>query len=329
MRRRIPSLALWLAVATPVFAGDAMVYTAHQEWPSRIYVLRMNGAVHHYFEYEFCRFNGVEVVNGEFYVAEAFAPRVYKVDLLTGDLDVFIDDWSLFYFYDVAFDGTYFYVDEWDLNRYDKNGDFDSRAGFDEDVLGSAFADGYYWTLNDANRIRCWDLTGWPSVVEVPENAFTPPTPECRGLWFDGLHFWSAESKNVLGLIYKFDANGNVVRQWTEPAFSGWGACVVPDFATGVRSVSAIGGLELRFEPISPNPTRTHTTIRFALPRSAHARLSLHDASGRLVSRLLAGELGPGHHDLPWNAGALANGVYFWRLEAGGETISRKMVVSR
>jgi hypothetical protein len=47
-------------------------------------------------------------VDGQLYVAEAFAPRVYKVDPATGDLQVFIDDWSLYYFYDVAFDGTYF-----------------------------------------------------------------------------------------------------------------------------------------------------------------------------------------------------------------------------
>jgi len=59
------------------------------------------------------------VVNNELYVAEAFAPRVLKVNLETGELDVIIDDWSLYYFYDLAFDGTYFYVTEWDLNRYD------------------------------------------------------------------------------------------------------------------------------------------------------------------------------------------------------------------
>lgn len=329
MKRWILCLVLWLGVAAPAFAGDAMVYTAHQDWPSRIYVLQMNGSVHHYFEYDFYRFTGVEVVNGKLYVAEAFAPRVYTVDLNTGDLDVFIDDWSLYYFYDVACDGTYFYVDEWDLNRYDMDGNRVGMASFDEYVLGSAFAGGFYWTLNDLNQIRCWDLSGWPSVVEVPGNAFAPPTPECRGLWFDGQHFWTAESRERLGQIYKFDTDGRVVEQWTEPAFSGWGACVVPDFATGVDTPLATGGRNFQLEPIFPNPVRTSATIRFTLPRAAHAQLTIHDATGRLVSTLLSADLKPGTREVPWSTGALGSGVYFWRLEAEGEISSRKMVVAK
>jgi len=81
----------------------------------------------------------MEVVNNELYAVDAFAPRLYKVDIETGDLEVIIDDWSLFYFYDVAFDGTYFYVTEWDLNRYDINGVKNGTAPFDEDVFGSAW----------------------------------------------------------------------------------------------------------------------------------------------------------------------------------------------
>ena len=89
-------------------------------------------------------------------------------------------DWSLYYFYDVACDGTYFYLDEWDLNRYDMNGDRVGMASFDEYVLGSAFASGFYWTLNDLNQIRCWDLSGWPSIVEVPGNALVQYSVWCR-----------------------------------------------------------------------------------------------------------------------------------------------------
>jgi hypothetical protein len=227
---RVGTIGIFLMLFTsPVLlAEDLIVATAHQDWLSRIYVLHMDGLVKDYFEYSFYYFADVEVVNNEVYVAEAFAPRVYKVDLSTGDLNVVIDDWSLYVFYDVAFDGTYFYVDEWDLNRYDINGSWQGTVSFDEYVMGSAWDGTYYWTLNDENLIKCWDISAWPTVIEVVANSFTPPSPQCRGLWFDGQDFWSAESiDGILGYIYQFDYNGKVINNWLEPAFRGWAACVV------------------------------------------------------------------------------------------------------
>jgi outer membrane protein assembly factor BamB len=133
MRKAI-SLLFWVTLAAFVVAApavalaeDTMVFTANQDFLSRIYLLDTDGSVITYHEYAFYRWVGMEVVDGELYVAEAFAPRVYKVDPVSGDLQVFIDDWSLFYFYDVAFDGTYFYVDEWDLNRLGRQVPLDPR----------------------------------------------------------------------------------------------------------------------------------------------------------------------------------------------------------
>ncbi len=179
-----------------------------------------------YHEYEFYRFTDMEVVGNELYVAEAFAPRLYKVDPLTGDLDVIIDDWSLYYFYDVAFDGTHFYVTEWNLNKYDIDGNKIGTASFDEDVMGSAYDGTYYWTLNDAGEMKCWDLATWPDLTEITGNAFSAPSANCRGLWFDGSFFWTAESlDSSLGQIYQFNYDGEVLQQLLEPAFSGWGVC--------------------------------------------------------------------------------------------------------
>jgi hypothetical protein len=210
------------------FPEDVIVFSAHQDWLSRIYLLRMNGSVIAYFEYSFYYFADLEVVDNEVYAAEAFAPRSYKVDLQAGNLDLVIDDWSLYYFYDLAFDGTYFYVTEWDLNRYDINGNKDGMASFDQSVHGSAWDGSYYWTLTEENTIKCWDISAWPTLIEVPENNFKPPTSSCRGLWFDGEYFWSAESiDGILGHIFQFNYRGMVINQWLEPAYRGWSACLV------------------------------------------------------------------------------------------------------
>jgi hypothetical protein len=234
---------------------DAIIFTANQDFLSRIYILKMDGTVHNYFQYDFYRFADMEVVNNELYACDAFAPRMYRVDPATGDLDLIIDDWSLFYFYDLAFDGIYFYVDEWDLNRYDINGVYNGTASFNETVYGSAWDGQYYWTLGDENIIKCWDISGWPIMTAVLDSNFIPPTDSCRGLWYDGEYFWSAESGNTVGKIYKFNRNGNIIQQWNEPAFSGWGACVIEDFfePIPVELVSftakvIIGNVELQWQ---------------------------------------------------------------------------------
>ena len=107
---------------------EVIVFTANQVFMSRIYLLHMDGSVITWFHYDPYRFVDLEVVNNELYASEAFAPRVLKVDLYTGELDVIVDDWSLYYFYGLAFDGTYWYLDEWDLNRYEFDGTKDGGS---------------------------------------------------------------------------------------------------------------------------------------------------------------------------------------------------------
>jgi hypothetical protein len=190
--------------------------------------LRTDGTIYTYHEYDFYRFNDIEIVDNKIYASEAFAPRMYRVDPLTGDLELIIDDWSLYYFYDLAFDGNYFYVDEWDLNRYDVLGNKAGTAAFDETVFGSTYDGTYLWILDEFAQIRCWDIGAWPSIAELIDNSFPAPTEFCRGLWFDGTHFWTAESiDGTLGHIYRFEYGGRIVAQWDEPAFNGWAAGLI------------------------------------------------------------------------------------------------------
>ncbi len=211
--------------------GDVIVFTANQGWLSRIYLLTMEGAVVTYYEYEYFVFSDVEVVNNELYVTDWVAPRLYNVDLTSGALDVVVDDWNLLSMYDVAYDGSYFYIDEWDLNRYTLEGNHDSTASFSESVRGSAWDGSYYWTLTTESLIKCWDISSWPAISPVSENDFAPPSSHCRGLWFDGQYFWTAESiDGVLGHIYQFDHDGSIANQWLAPAFQGYAAGVIRDF---------------------------------------------------------------------------------------------------
>lgn len=84
-----------------------------------------------------------------------------------------------------------------------------------------------------------------------------------------------------------------------------------------------------------PNPFNPSTTISFALPVESAVRLEVYDVSGRLVARLVDNvRLGAGAHDVEWNGRDVsgktaASGIYVYRLTAGKETLSRKMVLLR
>jgi len=216
-------------------SDDVIVFSCHQTWDSRIYVLDMCGRVLDWHQYEFYRLCDLELVDGEVHAVDAFAPRSFRVDLQTWELETIIDDWSLYYFYDLAYDGRFLYVTEWDMNRYLPDGIKDSSADFDHDVLGSCFSGGLLWTLNEDGLIRCWNIQDWPEIAEVSSASFSPPGDSCRGLWHDGEYFWSAEALDSgPGMIYRFDGSGTVVDQLAAPAFTGWSACVYYGYPSGL-----------------------------------------------------------------------------------------------
>ena len=61
-------ILLSLIVPFPSAGEDMLVYVAHQDWPSRIYLLSTDGSVIRYFEYDFTRLCDIEVVGNELYV---------------------------------------------------------------------------------------------------------------------------------------------------------------------------------------------------------------------------------------------------------------------
>jgi hypothetical protein len=82
-----------------------------------------------------------------------------------------------------------------------------------------------------------------------------------------------------------------------------------------------------------PNPFNPMTRIRYELPAPAPVSLRVYSISGRLVRVLLDSELrGPGTHTTEWDGTDdqgrnVASGVYFYRLEADGERLTRKMIL--
>ena len=84
--------------------------------------------------------------------------------------------------------------------------------------------------------------------------------------------------------------------------------------------------------PNYPNPFNPSTAIPFAIERATRVRLEIYNALGQRV-RLLTDEFrAPGAHTILWDGRdeqgrASAAGVYFYRLAAGGQIASGRMVL--
>jgi hypothetical protein len=78
-----------------------------------------------------------------------------------------------------------------------------------------------------------------------------------------------------------------------------------------------------------PNPFNPATTISFRIPTQTFVSLKVFDALGREVSILLEKELPAGSYVKQWDAEELPSGNYFYRLQAGSFTETRKLILQR
>jgi len=83
-----------------------------------------------------------------------------------------------------------------------------------------------------------------------------------------------------------------------------------------------------------PNPFNPSTMIRYYLPERMRVRLEVYDVAGRLVARLVDGEQGQGEKTVRWNGlgahgASVSSGVFYCRLQAGKDVVSRTMVLLR
>ena len=67
--------------------------------------------------------------------------------------------------------------------------------------------------------------------------------------------------------------------------------------------------------------------INFNLAAQGKVKLNVFNLKGEDVGKILNTELSAGHHEAVWNAGELPSGTYFYRLEIGGQFLTRKLVL--
>ncbi len=78
-----------------------------------------------------------------------------------------------------------------------------------------------------------------------------------------------------------------------------------------------------------PDPFNPTTIIDYRLSNDSFVSLVIYDILGRRVETLIDGVEQAGSHSILFNGNKLPSGVYFYQLEAEGESLARKMVLLR
>ena len=76
-----------------------------------------------------------------------------------------------------------------------------------------------------------------------------------------------------------------------------------------------------------PNPFNPVTTIPYVIPQSSHVRLAVFNSLGQLVREVVNERQDHGWHTARFDGTGLSSGVYFCRLEAGGSSDTRKLLL--
>ena len=77
-----------------------------------------------------------------------------------------------------------------------------------------------------------------------------------------------------------------------------------------------------------PNPFNPSTTIDFTVPRDGRAVVKVFDMLGKEVATVFNDAAVPGkQYAVPFNASALASGVYVSQLEFAGGRVTKQMIL--
>jgi len=230
------------------------------------------------------------------------------------------------------------------------NGPKNMIAPFWDNLYQSGSGQTYYWYDEDNHRyVVSWDTvrnrnTGsYESFQVILLDPDWYPTPTGDGeIIFqyeivndnDSQQMYCTagiqDETHSSGLTYRYFHQG-------EPGAANFAAGLAVKFTTGSPEYAGAGSgpgtvpPRLALASSAPNPWRDGTMIRFQLDRPRPVKLQVFDIDGRLVRTLARESFGAGPHTVPWegcddSGQPVPSGIYYYRLDAGGQARSQQMI---
>jgi hypothetical protein len=76
-----------------------------------------------------------------------------------------------------------------------------------------------------------------------------------------------------------------------------------------------------------PNPFNPITKITFSLPITAFITLKVYDLLGQMVDTIISEEMTAGCYIRTWNAENIPSGIYFYTLQSGNFSETKKLIL--
>jgi hypothetical protein len=207
----------------------------------------------------------------------------------------------------------------------------------------------------DSVEVHVWDIdAGLPGEdVITPYNIWPANTPEEPHAWTyidvrplsiqmpEGEGFCVGNRMLSALPVNSVDSPGTFFHSYLAPGGSAWVDAGVDYFYRAVAqidyAVQENTGVDERTFALMqnrPNPVKGATTIRFELPQRTETSLKVYDVNGRLVRTLFDEVKDAGAFTVQWNGmdglgRTLPAGVYFYRLSAGEQVATRKLILTR
>ncbi len=163
--------------------------------------------------------------------------------------------------------------------------------------------------------IKVWNMT--EEKMGFEKSGITDTSLIADSLSYNTVYYWQVREINVL----------NEICPWS----SGFTFTTEKLVSVDETEVPFIFKLSQNY----PNPFNPSTKIKFSIPSVEtfhgtslqHVVLKVYDLLGREVSALINEEKAPGNYEVKFDATNLPSGVYFYRLQAGSYSQTKKLLV--
>ncbi len=78
-----------------------------------------------------------------------------------------------------------------------------------------------------------------------------------------------------------------------------------------------------------PNPFNSSTAIGFYLPHTEHVTIKIYNIAGQEIDTLVDSEIAAGKHEFHWMTKNLSSGVYFYKMQAGKFSDTKKLIYQK
>ena len=76
-----------------------------------------------------------------------------------------------------------------------------------------------------------------------------------------------------------------------------------------------------------PNPFNPVTKIKFNIQRKSRVSITIYDLTGRLIETIAESEMSAGSYEAIWDGSRFASGVYFYSIQTGSYSLTKKMIL--